>query len=232
MVNDHVAFRTFANSPIALEKLAPQLESMGYRAYGEFRFEEKHLLARCYQHENASYPKVFLSELLIEELPPACQAIIERMIKAIPEDIVQSPEIFWAKCLWSIPTAQEYETLLEQSEYAAWLSTMGLQANHFTISINHLKRFTTIESVNQLLLDKDYPLNESGGVIKGSPEVFLEQSSTMADKRLFTFSDGEERTIATCFYEFARRHEMPNGILFDSFIEGNADKVFDSTHMQ
>ena len=106
---------------------------------------------------------------------------------------------------------------------------MGLQANHFTVSINHLETFPTIEDVNTLVQSEGYALNQVGGLAKGSPELFLEQSSTMADKIDFTFADGKQKTIPSCFYEFARRHVMPNGKLFDSFIEGNADKIFDST---
>jgi hypothetical protein len=107
---------------------------------------------------------------------------------------------------------------------------MGLQANHFTVSINHLKKFPTIESVNSLLHDEGYALNEVGGLVKGTPASFLEQSSTMADKVVYTFANGTEKTIPSCFYEFARRHIQPDGTLFDSFIEGNADKIFDSTN--
>lgn len=231
VINDHVAFRTFAQSPIALDQLEPQLTALGYEAYGAFRFETKHLRARCYKHvAEADAPKIFLSELLIDELPTDCQAILHGLIKQIPADAVKGPEIFWQKRLWDIPSEADYLTLVEHSEYAAWLSTMGMQANHFTVSINHLKNFSTIEQVNQLLLDEGYALNQVGGLVKGSPELFLEQSSTMADKVDVTFADGAARTIPSCFYEFARRHEMPNGTLFDSFIEGNADKIFDSTN--
>ncbi|MEC8483469.1 MAG: DUF1338 domain-containing protein, partial [Pseudomonadota bacterium] len=55
-------------------------------------------------------------------------------------------------------------------------------------------------------------------------------SSTMADKIDVTFAGGETRTIPSCFYEFALRHKQADGTLFDSFIEGNADKIFDSTN--
>jgi uncharacterized protein (DUF2132 family) len=230
VLNDHVAFRTFNNSPVSLEKLEPQLEALGYVAYGAFTFENKHLKARCYKHKaDADSPKVFLSELLVEELPAECQDIIAKFIAQIPGDAVQSPAIFWAGKLWDTPTEAEYLTLAEHSEYAAWLSTMGLQANHFTVSINHLQKFPTIEDVNTLLLSEGYALNQVGGLVKGTPDSFLEQSSTMADKVEYTFTDGQQKTIPSCFYEFARRHTMPNGVLFDSFIEGNADKIFDST---
>ncbi|SBS35419.1 hypothetical protein MAQ5080_03168 [Marinomonas aquimarina] len=231
VINDHIAFRTFAHSPIALEKLEPVLASLGYSAYGAFRFENKHLKARCYQHQSqADAPKIFLSELLSEELPEDCQAIINKLVAQIPDDVVQGPEIFWSKCLWQPIAEQDYLTLQKHSEYAAWLSTMGMQANHFTVSINHLTQTPTIEAVNQLLLDEGYTLNQTGGLIKGSPELYLEQSSTMADKIEFTFAGAETRIIPSCFYEFALRHQQPNGELFDSFIEGNADKIFDSTN--
>ena len=131
--------------------------------------------------------------------------------------------------MWLSPTQEDYLTLAEHIEYAAWLSTMGLQANHFTVSINHLKTLPTIEDVNSLLINEGYALNQVGGLVKGTPELFLEQSSTMADKIDYTFADGKKETIPSCFYEFARRHVMPNGQLFDSFIEGNDAKIFDST---
>lgn len=230
VLNDHVAFRTFNNSPISLEKLEPQLEALGYQAYGAFVFESKHLKARCYKHTtDVNSPKIFLSELLVEELPQACQDIIGKFVAQIPADAVCTPAIFWAGKLWETPTQADYLTLAEHSEYAAWLSTMGLQANHFTVSINHLEKFSTIEEVNALLESEGYALNQVGGVIKGSPESCLEQSSTMADKVDYTFADGTQKTIPSCFYEFARRHPMKDGTLFDSFIEGNADKIFDST---
>ncbi|TDO97920.1 DUF1338 domain-containing protein [Marinomonas balearica] len=233
VLNDHVAFRTFNHSPIELEKLEPQLSALGYTAYGAFRFENKHLKARCYKHESdENAPKIFLSELLTEELPEKCQHIISKLTDQISEDIVKSPEIFWAGTLWNAISEEDYLTLAEHSEYAAWLSTMGLQANHFTVSINHLEKFPTIEEVNSLLQDEGYTLNSTGGLIKGSPEVYLEQSSTMADKVEITFSGDKKSTIPSCFYEFAKRHKQADGQLFDSFIEGNADKIFDSTNAQ
>ncbi|ADZ92758.1 DUF1338 domain-containing protein [Marinomonas mediterranea] len=233
VLNDHVAFRTFNNSPIELEKLEPQLSALGYKAYGAFRFENKHLKARCYKHESDTLaPKIFLSELITEELPAVCQEIITKLTEQIALNAVQSPDIFWAGTLWDKISEEDYLTLAEHSEYAAWLSTMGLQANHFTVSINHLKKFPTIEEVNSLLQNEGYTLNSVGGIVKGSPQLYLEQSSTMADKVEVTFANDIKRTIPSCFYEFAKRHKQPDGVLFDSFIEGNADKIFDSTNAQ
>ena len=66
-------------------------------------------------------------------------------------------------------------------------------------------------------------------MIKGSPEVLLEQSSTMADKVVVNFTDGDVE-IPSCFYEFARRYPMDNGQLYTGFVAASADKIFESTN--
>ncbi len=72
-------------------------------------------------------------------------------------------------------------------------------------------------------------LNTIGGEIKGGESVFLAQSSTMADKITLAFSD-TSLTIPSCFYEFAQRYAMPDGELYQGFVEASADKIFESTN--
>jgi hypothetical protein len=231
VVNDHVAFRTFSDSPVCLAKLEIELEKMGYAAYENYRFEQKKLDARSYYHpadENA--PKIFLSELQVGELSEQARAIISGMTAQISPDAVKDPSIFWQGRLWDMPTRQDYDRLLQESEYAAWLSTIGLRVNHFTVDVNRLNSLDDLQAVNQLLKDNGFSINTVGSEIKGSPELFLEQSSTMADKIDVEFRDGEACTIPSCFYEFAKRHQTDSGDIFPGFIEGNADKIFESTH--
>src|SRR5262245_35594302 len=64
--NDHVAFRTFNLGPIALDRLEPLVLGLGYQLLDEYRFDDKHLRARAYVC--AGSPRIFLSELLCEEL--------------------------------------------------------------------------------------------------------------------------------------------------------------------
>ena len=118
--------------------------------------------------------------------------------------------------------------LREASEYAAWVYSYGYRANHFTISINHLKQYDTIEKVNSFVKENGFQLNTSGGEIKGTPEQLLEQSSTLADRVKVNFSEGEFE-IPSCYYEFARRYRDADGKLFSGFIAGSADKIFEST---
>ena len=109
------------------------------------------------------------------------------------------------------------------------MSAWGYRANHFTVSINELAKFDNIETVNQALKDAGFALNTSGGEVKGSPEVLLEQSSTLADDFAVEFSDGK-MSVPSCFYEFALRYNKPDGELYTGFVAASADKIFESTN--
>ncbi|KEA65014.1 hypothetical protein ADIMK_0716 [Marinobacterium lacunae] len=231
VINDHVAFRTFSNTPVDLSHLQPVIETLGYEAAGEYRFEQKKLNAKSFRHQTEeSAPKIFISELQIHELSEPAQKILNGLTAQIPGNLTLDPSIFWHGRLWNMPTSAEYSLLREESEYAAWLSTIGIRVNHFTVSIEKLKCYNDIGAVNTLLASQGFPLNSVGGEIKGSPEMLLEQSSTMADKITLTFQDNKEETVPSCFYEFAKRYPDADGKLFQGFIEGNADKIFESTN--
>jgi hypothetical protein len=73
-------------------------------------------------------------------------------------------------------------------------------------------------------------MNTSGGEIKGIPQQLLEQSSILADRIPVEFIESTKE-ITSCYYEFAYRHPMQNGILYSGFIANSADKIFESTDM-
>jgi hypothetical protein len=126
-------------------------------------------------------------------------------------------------------TYDTYNRLREESEYAAWFYVFGFRANHFTISINSLKKFNTIVSVNELLKSNGFDLNSSGGEIKGTPEDLLQQSSTIADKVGVRFIEGKFE-VPCCYYEFAQRYVDSSGKLYNGFVAKSADKIFESTN--
>ena len=106
---------------------------------------------------------------------------------------------------------------------------MGMRPNHFTISVNHLKKMDEIGDVMTAVRMSGFNLNGIGGIVKGSPSLLLEQGSTMADKIDFEFGDGECHAIPTCFYEFAKRYKNSNQELFTGFIKESANLIFEST---
>lgn len=228
IINDHVAFRTFNLAKVNLEKLAAHFLALGYEQKGEYHFEAKKLYARHYEHPDATQPKVFISELLVEQFSPALQSLVEKMVAQVDGAAVTADDFLYSGTHWQI-SHEDYQALLAESEYAAWMAAYGYRANHFTVSVNHLEKFETLESVNQALKDAGFVLNSVGGEIKGSAEVFLEQSSTMADKADVNFTDGTF-SIPSCFYEFARRYPLPDGKLYTGFVAASADKIFESTN--
>ncbi|HTV18534.1 MAG TPA: DUF1338 domain-containing protein [Polyangiaceae bacterium] len=227
VANDHVAFRTFNASPISLERLEPLVLGLGYTLLDEYRFEDKHLRARAYLC--AGSPRVFLSELLCEELSGWTQAIINQLLAQVPPSVAASPEVFWSGRPWAPLRFADYERLSSESEYAGWLAALGLRPNHFTVSINHLSRLTSVEQVLAFVEAAGYRINASGGRVKGSRDVLLEQGSTLADRVPVQFADGP-RIIPTCYYEFALRHPDRTGKLYEGFVPASADRIFESTH--
>lgn len=159
---------------------------------------------------------MFISELLVEEFSPALQDTIRGLIAQVDVAATTADNFIYSGRHWSLDS-KTYQDLLTESEYAAWVAAFGYRANHFTVSINHLDGFETLESVNDALKQAGFVLNGSGGEIKGSPEVLLEQSSTMADKIGLEFTDATVE-IPSCFYEFALRYPMANGELYTGFV--------------
>jgi hypothetical protein len=224
-VNDHVALRTFGTKKLGLKSLIPLIEQLGYQVRGDYEFTGKNLTAVHFQHQDdPNYPKIFLSQLNVESLPADLQDIIAQLDAQVDSALTTKIDFLVSGRPWEL-SFSDYIQLLQVSEYAAWTAAFGYRANHFTVSINHLLTFFEIETLNAFLQDKGFQLNQSGGLVKGTPEQLLEQSSTLADMVHVEFSDAEH-TIPGCFYEFAKRYPQNNGRLYQGFIAASADKIF------
>ncbi len=227
LINDHIALRTFNVAPLGLGTLAKPFLALGYKDCGDYVFESKKLVAKHFEHPDPLQPKVFISELKVEECSPQLQEIVAKLVEQVDATKLEGDAFLYGGRLWDISFA-DYQLLAEESEYASWLAAHGYGANHFTVNVNQLKAFTEVKQVNDHLRGAGFTINESGGEVKGTPEVLLEQSSTMADKVPVVFSDGTE-TVPGGFYEFAKRYPMANGELYTGFVAASADKIFEST---
>ena len=223
-VNDHIAFRTYDRSAISLEALEPHLLAFGYQRYAPYAFEDKKIRAYGYLHPEAGRPRIFLSELESEKLSRATQDAIKTLTDQINPARVKDPLVLNSGPLWELPSQETYEALLAESEYAGWVAVNGLCANHFTISVNGLSTFDSLEALMDYLEANGFEMNTSGGRIKGTPQVLLEQGSTIADRKMVHLADDERVEITTCYVEFARRYQG-----FDGFVPASADKIFEST---
>eukprot|EP01018_Ginkgo_biloba_P010542 Gb_15393 [translate_table: standard] len=250
---DHFAFRTFGVDGYGINAIAQFFLDFGYVTREELRFPAKKLRALWFsppdhhfacngEGVNGPLPRIFVSELLVDQLSPEAQAIIKKYTgcsaggnkyAALASVLGSLP--------WPTPLFSDYQCLARESEYAAWTLVNGYALNHLTISVHRLKSdVRKIEKFNQLIQDNKFKLNTEGGVLKVSPDGRLLQSSTAADSMLFHFAEGTTESVPASYIEFAERlvlpeyESLPNDKILelhrrDGFEVGNADKIFEST---
>ncbi|PSV52892.1 DUF1338 domain-containing protein [Photobacterium sp. GB-1] len=226
--NDHIALRTFALPKCGLARLAAPFIAVGYKPKGRYHFKAKKLYAEHFEHPDPSAPKVFISELQLGLCSTELQTEVRQLVDQVDDAYFADPAFLSQGKPWQL-SRDSYQFLNAESEYAGWVAAHGFGANHFTVDINQLEQFNEISEVNHFLESSGFDINQAGGAVKGDPTVMLEQSATMADKVMVTFSDGE-MLVSGGFYEFAKRYLQPDGEIYTGFVEASADKIFESTY--
>lgn len=250
IVNDHIAFRTLGVPNLGIQSFEKIFLAYGYQKRDYYYFEGKKLNAHWYAPPTSTYPRIFVSELLVSELSAEAQQIIEKYTAAIDSDPVDALDLrngrevaaFLQRPLWDLPTSVEYQQLLEESEYAAWVIYNRYYLNHYTISIHELKEgYNTMEDFNAFLESIGVKLNTAGGKIKTSADGLLRQSSTVSAIYNAKFADNITLPIAGSYVEFAERSILPEFAEIpkehieakhrrDGFETSSADKIFESTY--
>ena len=254
IVNDHIAFRTIGVPHLGIASLEKVFLAYGYERRDPYRFEAKKLNAYWYAPPEDHYPRIFISELCVNELSQDAQAIIHGYTHVVTRDPIervnldqwQQVDKFLHSSLWQLMTWEDYQTLLAESEYAAWALYNRYYLNHYTISIHDLPDgYNTLEEFNTFLEHLGITLNDSGGKIKASDDGKLLQSSTVAQVVEGEFQSSNSGTeyheISGSYVEFAERRVLDEFIDLpaeqierrhrrDGFEAGNADKIFESTY--
>ncbi|KAF5939045.1 hypothetical protein HYC85_023304 [Camellia sinensis] len=250
---DHLAFRTFGVNGHGIGSMANFFLDFGYTQREELRFPEKKLKALWFSPPslpvsdggsgvNGPLPRIFISELLVDQMSPQAQEIIRKCTEISGSGNKHAALASALGSLtWEKPLYSEFQQLARESEYAAWTLVNGYAVNHVTISTHHLKsQLGNIKSVNQFIEESGFKLNSEGGVLKVSPDGMLLQSSTVADSVSFCFSDGITESVPCSYIEFAERLILPQFKNLpekevrefhrrDGFEVGSADKIFEST---
>lgn len=252
IINDHIAFRTLGVSNLGIASSEKVFLHYGYQKRDHYYFEGKKLDAYWYAPPSPEYPRIFISELRVADLSQTAQDIIAKYTGGISTDPVDALDLndgeavgeFFHHALWELPSKADYQTLLEESEYAAWVIYNRYYLNHYTISVHDLKPgYNTLEDFNQFVEGLGLELNSSGAKIKVSPDGLLRQSSTIAELQLAEFAGGETMPIAGSYVEFSERlvlpeyRNLPKTSLRtehrrEGFETDNADKIFESTYLK
>ena len=249
IINDHVAFRTMGVKNLGIASFEKIFLAHGYEKRDFFHFEVKKLDAHWYAPPTPDLPRIFISELKVDLLSKKVQKIIRKYTDSVSSDPVDHLDLnnaeavshFFQNPLWELPSIEDYEALLAESEYAAWVIYNRYYLNHYTISVHDLpETFCTLEPFNEFLKAIGIRLNTSGGEIKTSEDKLLRQSSSVANKVIAHFSGNNTREIAGSYVEFAERGVLPQFVHLpkseikreqrrEGFETGNADRIFEST---
>ena len=259
-VNDHIAFRTFGLPGFGINSIAAPFQALGYQACGEYYFEEKKLNAIHLEFpEDNTLPKIFISELMVERMSPKVQSFIRAHTRKVDSSFgrgvigidqvnldhfdsirhaLTATFLHLDSTPWPWVTVEDYKMLKEESEYASWVAAFGNRVNHFTISIHESKVFQEVAEINEAVQKVGIKMNDSGGLVKGSVDVSLEQSSTVADLVYWPFAGDKLEVIPYAYIEFARRFPKDASLpkpwkhedLYHGFEAMSADKIFESTY--
>jgi hypothetical protein len=248
--NDHIAFRTMGVKFLGIQSLEKIFLHLGYKRMDHYYFPEKKLDAYWYSPSDPKDPRIFISELRVNDLSEKTKNIITSYTNEVKSDPVEKLDLnnalaideFLHSGLWRLPTWEDYSALADESEYAAWTIYNRYYLNHFTISVHNLKEgYNTIADFNNFLEQYGFLLNDSSGKIKQSPDKGLLQSSTVAHMTDALFANDDHHRIPGSYVEFAERrvrpefqHLAPSEIRREHRREGfeaaNADKIFESTY--
>ena len=262
VANDHIAFRSLrllVDSPqgqinLGINYLGQLAEALGYVATGEYTFAETHLYARHYRHpqqEEFDLPKLFISELIVDELPANIAQLIYQTVSSIkykiipplqseenPQTIAQQLQKFFTRP-WQPPRRSIVEKVNQISQYGAWVLLHGYAVNHFTGYVNrqHTAIYPDIDTTARGLADLGVPMKAE---IEGNVTYGLRQTATQAVTEMVTAiddSNGTEIQIpwTYAYYEIAQRYtvEVESGKqqLFDAFLGNNAQQLFEMTRL-
>ncbi len=261
-VNDHIAFRTFAtqSSQAGIVSISRLIEALGYRALGCYDFPDKNLSAIHFQHPIADFPKLFISELRVWELPADVRRIVlnaarQQRTPFADDDLVAlsslseqsaSDEIklldravkFFHDLPWPTPEKSDVEQLNRATQYAAWVLAHGYNVNHFTALINShgVAALDDIEKTIAALRQAGVPMKAE---IEGERGSILRQTATDAAVIDLGVRDhGRETTMpwTYAYFELAERGFTSDASgqrrRFEGFLGAQATQLFEMTKLK
>ena len=204
------------------------------------------------------FPKIFVSQLEVEQLPEWAQRIIHNTVVDTPyllsdnsiellgllkkdgqipklaADALVADLTQYFRRPWSVPKKEDVLKINDVSQYAAWVMLHGNAVNHFTAFINHqnVKEWPDLETTCKGLEMAGIPMKEA---IEGEKGSKLRQSATQAVKEDVEVIGEDEHEMLRwtyAYYELAERgfiEENGQQKLFTGFLGDQATHLFDMT---
>jgi len=115
----------------------------------------------------------------------------------------------------------DYKIIQKGNDYVAWTLLHKNDINHVAIEVEDIEQI-----IDKVQKDGTIQLNNEYNPIVISQDKKLLQASTVADKILYEFPNGELRLVPYTFVEFIQRKDGREG-----FETKNATQIFTSTHL-
>jgi hypothetical protein len=262
VVIDHIAFRTFnahtGEQPEGIRAIRHILNFLEYKQVSKYSFPKKKLKATHFEHPDDSFPKIFVSQLEVNELPEWTQTMINASVNStlyllsdkslellrvlegngtLPveaADYLVDDLVNYFRRAWNIPLKDDVLKINDVSQYGAWVLLHGNSVNHFAAFINYqdVKEWPDLETTSNALVAEGVPMNET---IEGEKGSKLQQTATHAVKEEVKVKgeDGIEEIIWTyAYFELTQRNYIEEGgsqKLFNGFLGEQANHLFDMT---
>ena len=118
--NDHIAFRTMGVPNLGIASFEKIFKHYGYTPKDTYDFKSKKLNAQWYMPPSEEYPRVFISELRVNEFSKEVQDIITSYTNEVKSDPVDELDLDDAKqvndflhaALWKLPSLTDYRLSL------------------------------------------------------------------------------------------------------------------------
>ncbi|MBI1904056.1 MAG: DUF1338 domain-containing protein [Planctomycetia bacterium] len=261
-VNDHIAFRTFAcqTPSTGIASVSRIFEALGYTAAGCYVFPDKLLAAVHFQHPNAEFPKLFVSELQTWRLDAESRRVILKTVAGhrasvkddvlsalarLDEDRTERSELmdaaldWFCKLPWEPPEKATVTALNKASQYAAWVAVHGYNVNHFTALINShgTPALADIEKTAAALAQAGVPMKKEFEGARGSK---LRQTATEAvviDVDVLDSGRPAKMPWTYAYFELAERGEVADPetgrrARFEGFLGPQATNLFEMTRVK
>jgi hypothetical protein len=262
VVIDHMAFRTFnahtGEQPEGIRAIRHILNFLGYKMVSKYSFPKKKLKATHFEHPNGNFPKIFVSQLEVGELPEWAQNAISNTVNnttylitdksiellrlleqngALPSEAAEylvDDLVQYFRRPWNIPLKEDVLKLNDISQYGAWVLLHGNSVNHFAVLVNfqEVQDWPDLKATSYALTESGIPMNEK---IEGESGGKLQQIATYAVKEEVKVKGetGIENMMWTyAYFELTERGYIEeNGTkkLFSGFVVEQTNHFFNMT---
>ncbi len=261
IVIDHIGFRTLnthtGEQPGGIWGIRHLIDCLGYVPAGKYNFTKKKVKAVHFESEEMGLPKIFVSQLEVEQLPEWVQPLFSEAVAnttyLLPDSVIELlnrlktdgtlPEeaaeelvphlVRYFRRPWNPPNKDTVLKLNDVSHYAAWVLLHGNAPSHFASLINeqHVKEWPDLKTTCQVMQNTGIPMKKKVEGISGS---LLLQSATHAAKEYVTVRDGnvfQEIPWTYGYLELIERGYDQNNheALFQQFLEEQENHLYQMT---